>query len=128
MGKTSQDLTNGVVTYLATIGYGTAGVDLFSPTMPQSPNIATVIVPTGGIVDVTDPTRRASFQILHRNTNINSGFWFTAQLYTAIHNQWDKIPGFNGRFVAKHESGPNFRDENNHAVFPLNFIFFSTIL
>ena len=121
-----RNLLDAVATYIATIGMGSIGSNLFKMTMPESPHTCTAIVLSGGPVIIGDPTNRPSFQILHRNTDINSGTTLIDSLYYALHNQVNVLPNMNGFIEAKHLPGVHFRDDNNHPVFSLNFAFITT--
>lgn len=120
------ELNAAVTTVLSSYGYGTIGTNLFRLTMPSTPYVSTVVVPTGGFEDVADPTRRPTFTIQHRNTSAASGISIVSSINALLSNSWNLFPGVPGRCAAITEVGAYFMDDNEHYVFPLNFIFYTT--
>lgn len=116
------DLTD----YLATNLVGTAGTDLFSQQMPDSPLTATVVALVGGFDVIGDPTRRLTLSVQHRNTKVESALPKVIEINNLLDDQWNILPNFPGRFTANSEPGASFVDDNGHYVFPMTYQFTST--
>lgn len=129
MPPTSKDifaLATSIASLLEASGIGTRGTDLFIQTMPERPKTATAVVMTGGPDLVGNPTRFPSFQILHRNTHIESALPKSVEIRNLFDNKWNVLKEFPGRVVSVSEAGANFKDSAGLSVFPLNFAFTST--
>ncbi len=119
-------LVNTIASYLAAQGVGTVGTDLFKMVLPENPSAGTVVVPTGGIDLPEDPTRRPSFQVMHRNPNTELGLSKSVEINRLLDNQWNVLSGFPGRITAVSEPGAYFKDDNGRPNFPLNYVLVTT--
>lgn len=126
MAKDIDSLARQIAAYLEANTIGTLGTDLFISTMPETPKTATAIVMTGGPLLAGDPTRRPSFQILHRNTHAESALPKSVEIHNLFDDRWNVLSNFPGRIVAVSEVGAQFKDAAGLSVFPLNFAFVST--
>lgn len=115
-----------VASYVASLGLGTLGTDLFVATMPTTPVVCTCVFPTGGFADPGDPTRRITFAIHHRNTHIASALSSATSLYFAVNEQWNVLADYPGRMVAESEHGANYRDASNYVIAFVNGLLITT--
>lgn len=106
-------LNKQLVTYLASLGLGTAGQDLFVATLPSTPSLCTAVIPSGGIHDGSAPTKSKTFRILHRNPNDLNGFSAISSLFAAIDNDWCTMPNFRARLHGLTEPGPRYEEEES---------------
>lgn len=120
-------LEEDIAASLATQGIGTVGTDIFTGTLPSSPQNCVAVIPTGGIRlrEDLNAIKRPSFQVVARNARWNLGMDKAELIFTALDRKWNLMPSAKGQIVADHEPGVFFRDNNNLQVFSLNF---STIL
>ena len=116
------NIVEDVGTLLSSLGY----TDIYKGTMPTSPTVCTMVNATGGIVMGASPVRYPSFQILHRNTNVQSGTSIALSIQAALHKKVNLLPNFDGRILSQSEAGAFFRDESQNPVWPLNFVLTST--
>ena len=112
--------------YLEDNGIGTRGTDLWEQQMPETPTNATAVVMTGGPILPEDPTRRISFQVLHRNKHAGTGLRKAKEINNLLDNQWNVLGCFPGRITAVSEVGASFKDDSGNSVFPMNFSLTST--
>lgn len=124
----SSILLERVGSHIASLGYGTLGVDLFVGTLNTTPYLATGVFATGGFSRAREPVLRPSFQIAHRNTNIASGTSRVTSLSAALSNGNSLMCPMPGFFELQSDPGPHYRDSNGHFVFTLNFVYTTTKL
>jgi hypothetical protein len=97
------------------------GTRVFAGTVPASPAVCTAVVPTGGFVRAGDPTRFPTFQVIHRNTNVQSGFSFVNSLHSRLANAWDVLPTITARVEAVTEPGGYAYVNDKLVMFSLNY-------
>jgi hypothetical protein len=115
-------IVESVADYLEDQGILTKATNLFVFTMPMTPHVCTAIIRTGGVEIPGEPTRRPSFQILHRNTNTASGSSMVNSINALLDDRWNILTTHPGRVEAQNEPGSWYKDENDHSVFPLNYV------
>lgn len=114
-------LLTDLLTTVSSLTGTTTGSNLFGQTLPTSPAVVTAVVLTGGFFDGANPVRLPTFQILHRNTHVSSGFTFVCSLHAELKNTWNRLPRVKGRIQALAEPGFYAYDQNNRPVFSMNF-------
>lgn len=102
------------------------GQRVFAQSMPTSPVVATCVILTGGPFDPSNPTRNPTFQVVHRNTNVESGATFVTSLHAGLSNAWNTLPSINARIVATSEPGGYVFIGDRNALYSLNFRVVST--
>lgn len=115
-------IADAVADYLDSQGILTKATDLFVFTLPMDPHVCTAVVRTGGVGVPGEPTRRPAFQILHRNTNTASGSSMVNSINALLGDTWNALNAYPGRIEAQSEPGSWYKDENDHSVFPLNYV------
>lgn len=123
--KDTHGLVLAICDYLENNGVGTSE-NLWIQVMPETPTISTVVVLTGGPVISGDPTRRITFQVLHRNPQAANGLLKAQEINNLLDNQWNVLTGFPGRIEAVSEAGASFKDDSGNELFPLNYVFTTT--
>jgi hypothetical protein len=126
VGKDSTGLLQAIATYLAAETTMVVGTDLFIQHAQEDPVVVTVVVHTGGITITGDPTRRPTFQILHRNDSQQTGLSKSVEINRLLEDQWNVLTGYPGRITAVSEPGAYFVNEAGVFEFPLNYVFVST--
>lgn len=115
-------LLSELLTAVSSYGGGTVGTNLFAQTLPVSPTVSTAIILTGGPFDAGQPTRRKTFQIVHRNTHLSSGVTFITSLHAALSNAWNPLPTIQCRIEALTEPGHYAYTGDRNCLYPLNFL------
>ncbi len=119
-------LAQALANYLEANTIGVQATDLFIQQLPETPQVGTVVVLTGGPILAEDPTRRVSFQIQHRNTDVSSGLSKSVEINNLLNNRWNVLEDFPGRFTAVSEAGISFKDDSGNMIFVNNYVFTST--
>jgi len=110
-----------VCTYLQYSSIGTVAVDIFRNTMPASPINCVAVYASGGPRSVDDPLVRPTLQVLIRNSDSSSGRTKTDSVFSVLDDKWNFLTTFQGRCIADHQPGPNYRDQDNNVIYTLNF-------
>lgn len=97
------------------------GGKVFIGTLPASPAVCTAVILTGGFFDVSNPTRFPTFQVVHRNTNVQSGGSFVSSLNAGLANTWDALPTIPCRIEAVTEPGAYVYVNDKLALWSLNY-------
>lgn len=122
-------LTEEVVTYLHSTGMvGTPGLSLFADLLPDTPTTCTAIVATGGYTETLGPMNIPTFQVLHRNTNANSGKAMINTLSNLLGDKWNALPTAKGLIDLQSYPGMHYRDTNTFIVWTLNCAYRSSLL
>lgn len=112
--------------YLSNQGLGTAGVDIFTGYLPQSPDSCLAIIDTGGPVqDIDIPLKDITFQVIVRDTNYTDGRTAMDSVRDALH-QKRGFKVYDGEdyfyFIYANSAGGHIgRDENGRDEFSINF-------
>lgn len=116
------DLADSIATCIGTAGLAVYGTSVFAHSMPLDPVICSCVLLTGGPHIAGDPTKNKTFQVLHRNTQIATGFEVALAIFALLDNSWGLASAYPGRIVGVTEPGAWFRDDRERPVFTLNFI------
>jgi len=108
-------------TYLQYSAIGTVGIDIFSGIMPGSPTNCVAVYASGGSRSADDPLVKPNLQVLIRNSRNSSAKTKTDSVFSVLDNKWNFLTTFEGRCLADHQPGPNYRDQNNNVIYTLNF-------
>ena len=98
-------LIDELVTAVASLTGTTFGTNLFAHTLPVTPTVCTAVLLSGGFDGVGNPVRYPTFQILHRNTNVQSGSTFVGSLHAGLRDVWNLLPTIKCRIQALSEVG-----------------------
>jgi hypothetical protein len=118
-------LINAIADLLAAEGLGTVGTNLFVGHLPQEPDTALAIFPTGGFpADGTYPLDEPTFQLRSRSLDWATGYGLLTQAYTELHGLHHTT--LDGHWVVNClglQSAPTGigRDEAGREEFTINF-------
>ncbi len=112
-----------IAAVLATAGVGTVLTDIFTGTLPSTPQNCAAVIPTGGIRLSGDinALQRPTFQVLVRDKKWSLGMAKSRLVFASLDRKWNLASTAKGQVIADHEPGVAFRDTNNLLVFSLNF-------
>jgi len=122
VAQSAQNVTDSVEGWTLTL----TTAEIFLVQMPEIPQEAIVIVPTGGPFLPEDPTRRLTFQIQIRSAHAGVGLPKSQQINRLLRNQWNVLDGFPGQIAATGEPGIAFKDDSGNLINILNYVITST--
>lgn len=99
-------------------------VNCFCKMFPDEPVNAfcvNVTEPSSGDEAPQYPVRRMNFQVLIRNTNIQTGSYYADRIHNAMSRRVNFLAGSEGICRAQHGPGQWFFSEANYPVFTLNY-------
>lgn len=109
--------------YLESNGFGTLGVSIYYLGFPSTPDALTAIIPQGGpFWRADDPVDNFSIQILTRDPDVRTGLGIVCRMFELIQGRFIELPHSVLRFEANAPPGAYYRDEQNRAVFSMNYL------
>lgn len=122
MGQLIDDIAN----YLQAKGIGTIATNIFEGMLPDSPDVAICLYDTAGLQpDIYIPLNMPSFQIVHRNTELDLGEQTCDMLRSLLDRQYNILFVTNGVYVYScnltAQGGHIGRDDRGRDMFSLNF-------
>ncbi len=120
-------LINDIADYLADEELGAVGTDIFVSNQPSPPDNCITVIDTGGTKPPIDiPSKKATFQVLIRNTDYATGAEKLASIRTALHNKYGITLVNGGNYChsinALAEGGHIGKDDAGNDEFSINFL------